>query len=85
MFQALWPITDESVRLPDLVDQAREDVPALLAQAHAKPTGQGRWRIADSRKIPGSGRTTELVLVYECPAVKTAPRVYHRPRLEVVA
>lgn len=77
-FRALWPITDHTITFPALCHQAWEDVPHLLLQAHAKPTGHGRWYSAPSTHVPGSGRVTDWVLIYECPAVKVRRRSVSR-------
>ncbi|WP_435744954.1 hypothetical protein [Nocardioides sp. SYSU DS0663] len=78
LFRALWPITDHSAGITQLAAQARHDLPLLLAQAHARTTGPGRFSVAPSAQIPGSGRTTAWVLLYEAPAIKTPARPYHR-------
>jgi hypothetical protein len=69
----IWPIVDEQAPITQLCAEAAEQVPHLLRQTHARATGPGRFGIADSRHLPGSGRTTRWVLTYECPAVP-APR-----------
>lgn len=73
-FRAIWPITNERLPFVALCTQARHDIPLLLAQAHARPTGPGRWSMAESTYIPGSGRVTPWVLIYECPARCTPVR-----------
>ncbi len=77
IFRAIWPITDTGAHWADLIMYAKDEVPMLAAQAHARLTGAGRFSIADSRFVPGSGRVSDHVLIYEAPA-KTAPRrAYH--------
>lgn len=78
IFRATWPITDPTVGFLELLEMARQDLPALLTQAHARRTGLGRYTVAHSIDIPGSGRTTEWVLLFQCPATRTDARPYHR-------
>lgn len=77
IFRAVWPITNETRSFLALCAEAQHDVPLLLAQAHARPTGPGRFTVADSAQIPGSGRITPWVLLYEAPATRTPARTYH--------
>lgn len=72
-FRAMWPVTDESLGLAELADLARTDLPLLVAQARATISGPGRFTLADSAQVPGSGRVTRYVLVYEAPAVHRPP------------
>jgi hypothetical protein len=72
-FRAIWPITNERLPFTALCAQATHDLPALTAMAHARLTGPGRWSAALSTDIPGSGRVTQWVLLYEAPATP-APR-----------
>ena len=74
LFRAIWPITDETVGYAELCRQATDDLPALVAQAKARLTRPGRFSIAPSDKVPGSGRVTDAVLVYEAPAVPVVRR-----------
>jgi hypothetical protein len=75
IFRAIWPMTND---LPyrRLIRDAKEDLPLLAAQAHARITGPGRFSIAESVDVPGSGRTTPTVLVFEAPAVQMQARSY---------
>jgi hypothetical protein len=72
-FRAIWPITNERLPFTALVAQATHDLPVLTAMAHARVVGPGRWSAALSTDIPGSGRITQWVLLYEAPAIP-APR-----------
>lgn len=78
IFRAIWPITDEDQSYANLCRQATDDLPLLIGQAKARLTAQGRFSVAASINVPGSGRTTESVLVYEAPAVALARRSYWR-------
>jgi hypothetical protein len=69
MFRAIWPITDETASWSELVADARPEVPLLAARAHARVCGPGRFSVAESCHVPGSGRVTASVLLYEAPAV----------------
>lgn len=73
-FMARWPITDETLGIAELAVLARPDLPLLTAQAGARITGPGRWFVVRSAELPGSGRITEWVLVYEAPAEPRPPR-----------
>lgn len=79
MVRLIWPITDETVSYAELCRQAAVDIPMLLARAHAKATGRGRFSIAPSVAVPGSGRVTESVLLWEAPAVAAPRRNYRQP------
>lgn len=75
-FRAIWPIVDTAVDYQHLIREACEDLPTLAARAHAEITGRGRFSIAPSARVPGSGRVTESVLLYEAPAVEVGRRDY---------
>ncbi|WP_210651321.1 hypothetical protein [Nocardioides sp. SYSU D00065] len=80
-FRAIWPITNERLPFTALVAQAQHDLPFLAAQAHARITGPGRWSAALSTDIPGSGRVTKWVLLYEAPAThrtRTTSQTIHQ-------
>lgn len=76
IFRAIWPITDERTPYAELCHGAQADLMLLLAQAHARVTGPGRFSIAPSVYVPGSGRVTESVLVWEAPAISVPLRAY---------
>ena len=83
MFRACWPITDPTTPYADLTTQAAGDLPLLLRQAGACPVvGEfGRWYITASSAVPGSGRITDKVLIYEVRAhydVRRAARPYRK-------
>lgn len=75
-FRAMWPITDPSTSWQRLCATARRDLPTLAIRAGADLGGEGRFYVARSVDVPGSGRTTEHVLVYEAPAAKRPQRDY---------
>lgn len=77
-FRAWWPIVDEDAAWSELCRQAEAEVPLLVAQGKAKLTGPGRFSIAPSAQVPGSGRVTESVLLYEAPAVRAPIRAYRK-------
>ena len=77
-FRAIWPIIDESVPYADLIEQASDDLSVLVRQSRAELTGPGRFSIAASASVPGSGRVTESVMIYEAPARQVAARAYRR-------
>lgn len=76
MLRCIWPILDERMPYRELVRAAKGDVPGLATQAHARLAAPGRFSIAESVDVPGSGRTTATVLVFEAPAVRAPARAY---------
>lgn len=77
-FRAIWPVLDESLTLAEMSEHAAPDLPLLIAQARAKLLSEGSFTIADATRVPGSGRVTRYVLIYEAPAVRL-PRRNPRP------
>lgn len=77
-FRAFWPILDDSMTFPELCAEALPTVPLLAAQARARIVDGGRFSAVDSRRIPGAGRCSARVLVYEARAVPMAKRPYWR-------
>ena len=77
-FRAVWPIIDSSVPGDQLAAEVVGDLPALASTARARLLAPGRFYVAPSRTIPGSGNVTANVLVYECPARPARRRVYHQ-------
>lgn len=69
-FRAFWPIIDDSVPMHHLIAHAIDDLPWLTSQAHAVIVGKGRWSIELSCMVPGSGRVTETILMFNAPAVE---------------
>lgn len=78
LFRAVWPITDETLPFPDLIDQAHTEVPALAHQAAAALCGTPVYSLARSCDVPGSGNTTAYVLLASCPARPAPARAYRR-------
>lgn len=80
IFRAIWPITDETTGIRELVAAAEADLPLLLAQAHAAITDntRSRWSVVPSVNVPGSGRVTEHVLMFEAPARSVPVRAYRK-------
>ena len=76
IYRCCWPILEDGTPYRDLIRDAKAELPTLIAQAHAKLTGPGRFSIADSADVPGSGRTTPTVLVFEAPAVEVKRDIY---------
>jgi len=69
VFRALWPITDPTLGVGDLLATAASDLPLLSRQARVELVGEGRYCVARSATVPGSGNLTEWTLLYTCPAV----------------
>lgn len=78
VFRAVWPIVDERLSFADLCREAESGLPTLISQARARLLRPGRFSIAPSEKVPGSGRVTESCLIYEAPAAPATPRPYRR-------
>lgn len=76
-FRAIWPIHDPTVPLRDLVREAAADVENVAARSRARLVGRGSWSMAASENVPGSGRVTDTVLIFEAPAVALPRRAYH--------
>jgi hypothetical protein len=78
LFRAIWPITDRTRPYELLITEAEAEIPELILRAHARITNwpAGRWSIARSEHVPGSGRVTPMVLLFEAPAVELTPREY---------
>lgn len=72
----IWPILDESLTLGQLIAEAAPEVPMLISRAHAVAAGVGRFYTAHSWEVPGSGRVSNLVLVFEAPATAAPSRPY---------
>lgn len=80
IFRAFWPITDDKLGMTELIRIATPDIPELLARAHAAigHDNSGRWSIAPSATVPGSGRVTDFVLLFEAPARRVPTRAYRK-------
>jgi len=77
-FRAIWPIRDETVPWSDLLREAADDIPMIAAAAGARVLTRGIFSIARSVDVPGSGRVTNTILVFEAPARALPRRGYHR-------
>jgi hypothetical protein len=77
VFRAIWPVVDPTVPLRHLVAEAAADVPNVALRSRAEITGPGTWSMAPSEAVPGSGRVTDTVLIFEAPAVPMPRRAYH--------
>lgn len=78
IFRAVWPIVDERMSFADLCREGESDLPMLIAQAHARVTKPGRFSIAPSDRVPGSGRVTASCLVFEAAAERAPIRAYRK-------
>ena len=76
MFRAIWPIVDETTSYADLCREAAAEIPELVARSRARLAKPGRFSVAPSEHVPGSGRVTDSVLIYEAPAQPLATRSY---------
>lgn len=77
-FRAIWPITDETLTVAELARIALPEIAMLAAQAGARVLDGGEFRTADSRRVPGSGRVTPRVLIYEARAERIDRRSYRK-------
>ena len=67
-FQAVWPITDPTIPFETLIDEAREDMPAVATRHGATITGEAAFRVVDGRTQPGS-QGAALCVVATAPAI----------------
>lgn len=70
-FQAVWPITDQTLPFADLVAEAEQDLPAVATRHGATITGPAVFKVVDGRTQPGSQGAAQCV-------VATAPAVARR-------
>lgn len=78
--RCMWPILPGTGHdLSVLISEAEQELAWVLNQAGAVVTGPGRWSTARSDQVPGSGRVTPLVLLFEAPARPKTRRTYHLP------
>lgn len=69
VFQAVWPIVDDSRTRAELIAEAAELADELAEQAHAVITGPAVWEVADAADVPGwQGYAPRLVLIGTFPA-----------------
>ena len=74
LFRAMWPIPDTTSSFPELMAQAYAEVPHLARMQRASIVGDaGKFSVALSKDVPGSGNTTQWVLLFVAPAI-TSPR-----------
>lgn len=83
MFRAVWPVLDEAAPLSELLREATAELDEVASRAHARILTRGRFSIALSSQVPGSGRITELVLLFEAPAERVPCRIAHHNHEEV--
>ncbi len=77
VFRAIWPIADEAVPYAELCAEATADLPWLVQTARVFITTEGRFSVAPACDVPGSGRVTGSVLVWEAQA-RPAPRTRYQ-------
>lgn len=69
VFQAVWPVIDDSRTRAELIAEATDLAEELAEQAHAVITGPGVWETADAADVPGwRGYAPRLVLIGTFPA-----------------
>lgn len=69
VFQAVWPIVDDSRTRAELIVEATDKLAGLAEQAHAVITGPAVWEVADAADVPGwQGYAPRLVLIGTFPA-----------------
>lgn len=76
--RVIWPILNPALGPQTLIAEAERELPDILTRTHAQVTdpNAARWSIAPSDKVPGSGRITDTVLIYEAPARPIPRRAY---------
>ena len=76
MFQAVWPINDQTIPFADLVFEAEQDLPAVATRHGATITGPAVFKVVDGRTQPGS-QGAEQCVIATAPAI-TRKRNYGR-------
>lgn len=71
IFQAVWPIVDQTMPFADLVKEAEADLHAVAARHGAAITGKARFEVVDGRTQPGSQGAPQCVIA-------TAPAIARR-------
>lgn len=75
VLQCVWPITDDTYTVRELIDQATGDLEDLAARAHAIIVGPPVWSTADAADVPGwTGYAPGMVLLAAVPAVPVPQR-----------
>jgi WhiB family redox-sensing transcriptional regulator len=65
-FLAWWPVLDEHRPMLDLINDARRDLPELVAAQGIRLAGRARWSKRPGADFPSAG--ADVVLVVEVPA-----------------
>ncbi|MFJ7748686.1 hypothetical protein ACIQXM_01870 [Arthrobacter sp. NPDC097144] len=74
-FQAVWPVVDSAVPLPDLYAEAAADLGRVAARHGVRLTGEPTFKIRTGKKVPGS-RGAARVIVGNVPAEEITRRDY---------
>lgn len=74
-FQAVWPVVDSDVPLPDLYAEAAADLGRVAARHGVRLTGEPTFKIRTGKKVPGS-QGAARVIVGNVPAEEIARRDY---------
>lgn len=78
VLQAVWPLLDDGTDVSNVFATARDELPGIARQAHARITGRVLWDVRPSWTVPGSGNVTAFCLVARAIATPTPPRPYRR-------
>lgn len=74
IFQAVWPITDNTMPLRALRAEATTDLDRLATQAHARLLGPPVWLVQPAADVPGfTHHAPGRVLIARAPAVPATP------------
>lgn len=74
-FQAVWPIIDSDVPLPDLYAEAAADLSRVAARHGARLTGEPTFKIRTGKNTPGS-QGAARVIIANVPAEEITCRDY---------
>jgi hypothetical protein len=70
IFQAVWPIVDNSLSRRDLIAEACEDLPHVARRHHARLVGPPVWLVQLAAEVPGfTAHAPGRVLIARAPAV----------------
>lgn len=76
MFEAVWPVVDPTMPRAELLREAAEDLPNVVARHSAQLMGTPKFALKPGQGVAGS-QGAALVVMCQVPATKTEPRAYH--------
>ncbi len=79
MFEAVWPVVDPTMPRAELLREAAEDLPNVIARHSAQVMGIPKFALKPGQGVAGS-QGAALVVICRVPATKTEPRPITRGR-----